>query len=216
MIGHAELVLLVDALEEGVLLVTARAVIVHRNRVAEALLRAGDLLRDAMGAVGCHMPGDTGRLRRAIGDAAAGAACAGGQLLAVHRPAGGHPLTVRVVAVRGGGGVPAPGQPAAALLVSDPDRLAPAPAGHLRELYGLTPAEARVAAAVLDLEPLDDIAGRLAVSVNCIRIHLQHVFEKTDTHRQAELVRLLMAHRLPSPVATAAALPARARSASAR
>jgi len=37
------------------------------------------------------------------------------------------------------------------------------------------------------------IASELSVSFATVRTHLQHVFEKTGTHRQGELVRLLMA-----------------------
>jgi DNA-binding CsgD family transcriptional regulator len=194
MIESAELILLIDQLEQGVLLVTGRAVVLHLNRMAEALLRSGVLRRDAAGAVACPVPEDTRRLRRSVGEVAAGAA-GDERRLVIHRLEGSHPLSMRVVGVHAGGG---PDHPAAAVLVSDPERLAAPAEAHLRELYGLTPAEARVAAAVLDTEPLQHIADRLAVSVNAIRIHLQHVFDKTGTHRQAELVRLLMAHRLPA------------------
>jgi hypothetical protein len=31
-----------------------------------------------------------------------------------------------------------------------------------------------------------------------VRTHLQRTFEKTDTRRQSELMRLLLAHRLPA------------------
>lgn len=198
MIGRMQLVLLVDWLEQGILLVTARATVVHVNRVAEILLRSGDLLRSAGGAVACHLPDETRRLRRLVREASAEVApTVGGRLLVVHRRSLGRPLSVLVAPLLGDG-APLPGQPAAALLVSDPDRALPAAEDHLRELYGLTLAEARVAGAVLATERLQDIADRLAVSLSAIRIHLQRVFEKTGTHRQAELVRLLMAHRLPA------------------
>jgi DNA-binding CsgD family transcriptional regulator len=39
---------------------------------------------------------------------------------------------------------------------------------------------------------LRDIADELSVSYQTVRTHLQHIFDKTDTHRQAELVRLLL------------------------
>ncbi|MEV6325562.1 LuxR C-terminal-related transcriptional regulator [Nocardia sp. NPDC051787] len=55
----------------------------------------------------------------------------------------------------------------------------------------MTAAEARVAAATLRGEGLRPIAEELAVSVNTARTHLQHVFHKTGTHRQVELVRVL-------------------------
>lgn len=36
------------------------------------------------------------------------------------------------------------------------------------------------------------ISDELSVSLATVRTHLQHVFDKTETHRQAELVRLLL------------------------
>lgn len=62
----------------------------------------------------------------------------------------------------------------------------------LRRLYRLTQAEARIAACVLHGENLQLIAEHLEVTLSTVRIHLQRVFEKTGTHRQADLVRLLM------------------------
>ena len=40
---------------------------------------------------------------------------------------------------------------------------------------------------------LTPISEELSVSIATVKTHLQHVFDKTDTHRQAELVRLLTA-----------------------
>jgi DNA-binding CsgD family transcriptional regulator len=40
---------------------------------------------------------------------------------------------------------------------------------------------------------LAPISDELSLSVSTVKTHLQHVFEKTGTHRQAELVRLLLA-----------------------
>ena len=45
---------------------------------------------------------------------------------------------------------------------------------------------------VLDGTGLVPIAEELAMSLATVRTHMQHVFDKTDTHRQAELVRLLL------------------------
>jgi DNA-binding CsgD family transcriptional regulator len=62
----------------------------------------------------------------------------------------------------------------------------------LRRRYGLTKAEADVALRVLDGTGLAPIAEELSISLSTVRTHLRHVFAKTDTHRQAELVRLLL------------------------
>jgi DNA-binding CsgD family transcriptional regulator len=55
----------------------------------------------------------------------------------------------------------------------------------------LTPAEEKVALRVLCGHGLQYAADELHVGTSTVRVHLQRVFEKTGTHRQAELVRLL-------------------------
>jgi DNA-binding CsgD family transcriptional regulator len=112
----------------------------------------------------------------------------------------GAPAALPVLVAPLRGARPAPtGPPATAIvLVADPEAAAPAPGAPLRELYGLTGAEARVAAALLDHERLANVAAALRVSLATVRTLLQRAFEKTDTHRQADLVRLMLAHRSPA------------------
>ena len=100
----------------------------------------------------------------------------------------------------------------AILLVADPEQVRPAADGHLRALYGLTKAEARVAQTLLDADRLADVADSLGVTLSTVRTHLQRAFDKTDTRRQSELVRLLLAHRLPAipPLANGALAASRA------
>jgi DNA-binding CsgD family transcriptional regulator len=59
----------------------------------------------------------------------------------------------------------------------------------------LTATEAEVALRISRGISLKQISDELSVSYETIRTHVQHVFDKTDTHRQGELVRLLLAHR---------------------
>ena len=43
------------------------------------------------------------------------------------------------------------------------------------------------------IEPMQ-MAEQLSVSITTIRTHLQRLFDKTGTRRQAELVRLVLTH----------------------
>ena len=61
----------------------------------------------------------------------------------------------------------------------------------LQELFGLTPAEASLAARIPGSRGLQALSDDLGLSLSTVRTHLQRVFEKTGTHRQAELVQLL-------------------------
>jgi DNA-binding CsgD family transcriptional regulator len=83
--------------------------------------------------------------------------------------------------------------PTALVLIVDPEKEPEPELQALRRLYGLTSTEAEIALRVLDGAGLGPIAEELSVSLATVRTHLQHVFDKTHTHRQAELVRLLLA-----------------------
>ena len=61
----------------------------------------------------------------------------------------------------------------------------------LQKIFGLTPAEAKLAVLISQGEPLADIAEDFHVSMATARKQLASVFQKTRTHRQADLVALL-------------------------
>jgi DNA-binding CsgD family transcriptional regulator len=61
----------------------------------------------------------------------------------------------------------------------------------IETLFGLTKAEAALAAALASGETLRDYADASRRSLNTVKTHLKSVFAKTGTTRQAELVRLL-------------------------
>lgn len=63
----------------------------------------------------------------------------------------------------------------------------------IREVAGLTPAEARLCCALGSKRGLREAAVALGISYETARTHLRTVFEKTETHSQADLLRLLEA-----------------------
>ena len=82
--------------------------------------------------------------------------------------------------------------PAAFVLLTDPDRGASRPAWMLRKLYGLTAAEIAMAERLLKGDTPEQAAVALKVKLSTARFHLRALFQKTDTRRQSELVRLLL------------------------
>jgi DNA-binding CsgD family transcriptional regulator/PAS domain-containing protein len=65
------------------------------------------------------------------------------------------------------------------------------------QLYGFTPSEARVLAEIIDQGGLGQIATRLGVSRRTVQTHLEHLFGKTGSKRQADLVKLVAGHQSP-------------------
>jgi len=79
----------------------------------------------------------------------------------------------------------------AVVVLVDPDHRPVPPGDHLRTLFGLTPAEVRLAVALASGTALDECAVALEISRETARSQLKRVFGKTGTQRQAELVALL-------------------------
>lgn len=63
--------------------------------------------------------------------------------------------------------------------------------------YAFTPAEARVVQALLCGCTIGSIARRLGIAEATVKTHLQHVFDKTDTRRQVDLVKRIADHAPP-------------------
>lgn len=65
----------------------------------------------------------------------------------------------------------------------------------LIDAHGLTPAEARIAVALTEGQPLAQIAADFGVSRTTVAFHMRNIFQKTGTSRQAALVSLLLKSR---------------------
>jgi DNA-binding CsgD family transcriptional regulator len=81
------------------------------------------------------------------------------------------------------------GEAAVVMLIVPPASTATTLAA-LQRLYGLTTAEARVLASLLDDRRPREIAHDLGIAITTVRSHLKALFAKTCTRRQSELVAL--------------------------
>jgi DNA-binding CsgD family transcriptional regulator len=66
------------------------------------------------------------------------------------------------------------------------------PVSHFEQVFGLSKAEAQLAALLAAGEELRSAAGQLRITYGTARTRLAQIFQKTDTRRQVELVRLLL------------------------
>jgi DNA-binding CsgD family transcriptional regulator len=77
------------------------------------------------------------------------------------------------------------------LMIYEPHADRRVPKRILRELYGLSDAEADLTLLLFAGESLEAASQRLHISVNTAKTHLHHVFIKCDVHSQGELLQLL-------------------------
>jgi DNA-binding CsgD family transcriptional regulator/PAS domain-containing protein len=188
-----------DRLPFAVILVDERGRIVSQNQAATDLFAGADGLTARCGRLWAAHPTDQAALDRLIRGAAVtanGQGVDGGGAVALRRPSLRRPLGVLVMPIPRRGSaftldIGAP-SPAALIIVTDPEAMPQTPVAILQRLYGLTPAEAGLARALAAGRSLHEYADAARVTSETARWRLKQVLAKTDTHRQAELVRLLL------------------------
>jgi DNA-binding CsgD family transcriptional regulator len=79
------------------------------------------------------------------------------------------------------------------VFITDPDATQLPSADRLQALYDLTNAEARVALELATGVGPKEVAHQLGVSLPTVKTHTQSIFQKTRVHKQAELVRVVLA-----------------------
>ena len=82
-------------------------------------------------------------------------------------------------------------EPPIAVFVIDLDEAPKAKVETIAAAFNLTPAEARLAFAVLNHTPLKQYAAKTGISFHTARAQMRALLEKTDTHRQADFVHKL-------------------------
>lgn len=82
-------------------------------------------------------------------------------------------------------------QAVAALFVRPASIELPTPIGAVASLYGLSNSEVRVLYSLMETSGAAEVAAVLGISEATVRTHLRHLFDKTGTNRQADLVRLV-------------------------
>jgi len=87
--------------------------------------------------------------------------------------------------------------------VQDPILMPPFPGEAFAKLYGLTGSELRVLLAMAPGLSVKEAADMLGISETTAKTHLQHVYFKTRTSKQTELVHLFMSSTPPVQSATA-------------
>lgn len=189
---------LMQSLSEAILIVDGQCHPIFLNRAAERLLAEGDPLMLAHGMLAAGSGADTGKLRQRV---AAAAGCGGNSstgsasTIAVTCRSDAPPMLLQIrpiahSAIYGGGRKHVVAVFAGTTAMTDT-------ANRLHDLYHLTPAEARLAALILRGYSLHAAACTLHVSDNTARTHMKRIYDKTETHRQVDFIRLVAGGAMP-------------------
>ncbi|CAM3350615.1 hypothetical protein JHFBIEKO_5580 [Methylobacterium mesophilicum] len=173
----------VEHFEEGVAVLAPCGRVLFLNCAARAMV-LGVPLRLVDGHLRAGAPNDTAALRRMV----SGCAVTGsGSIRLVSED---KTLLIAASAL-----APTPygtAEPAVLLRLIDPATIRLPGKDMLQVQFGLTPAEAAFALEMLAGNDLVASASHRGITLHTARVHLRRIFEKTETRRQAAMIRLLL------------------------
>lgn len=187
-----------DRLKFGVVLLNGDMQVLHLNRAAQSVVDRGDgIFLDAERKLESNADaGRPQRLSRWLAAAGNTPAEKQGHFLEEWRASGNgarRRYTIQCAAVAS----PSPWtarqeEVRHVAFIIDPAALKLPDASRLETLFGLTPAQARVALEFSAGGTYAQVARRLRVTVHTVRSHIREIYVKTRVNREAELVRLVL------------------------
>lgn len=184
-----------DQLPANVLLVSRECRLVFANLGARRLLALHDGLLVAGPFLTASDPATNAVLKRAVVQALG--VMGNNQLtVGVERPSGCAPFEVTVLQLNAAPtaiGRFMADERIAMLVIRQTDPGIAVDQASVMHYFGLTGKEGDVAVLMCRGHGLRVIAGMLGMSYNTVRYHLRHIFEKTSSNRQSDLVRRIIA-----------------------
>lgn len=182
-----------DVLAMPTLLFDEHGRVVHVNRSGEAILNErrdcwveGGHVFTRNAVVTRHINRElTNAIRASHGDIAS----APNEVVVLQRP-GGMPLSFMLTPLNLAGRASSHG--AALMFIFDPEKVPTPTTEVVKRLFGLSRAEAELAVALCCGKTLEDAAQERGTSTHTTRTQLKHIFHKTGTKRQTDLVAMLL------------------------
>jgi len=185
---EAMLAALVDRLRTGVILCDGAGRIAWTNKAGVRMVEQGNHLSLINNRLHAGSPVDKPVLARLLSVRKAGRA-GHGIMLGTIGSAARSPVQILSISTNGGTAADLADNDMIALLLMKPGDTAGLSEAAISELFGLTLAEARLAVALCHGMSVSDYADARGISVGTARVQLKQALAKTQTHRQADLVR---------------------------
>jgi DNA-binding CsgD family transcriptional regulator/PAS domain-containing protein len=206
----------VETLDVAMVSLNSRGRILRMTPAARRILEASDGLRHERGMLRAEIPAEQAKLARLIAGAAATGSGHGteyaerfscatspeGNGKPRYTPPSGGALSISRRAPRAAlqlvltpfssSTLFVEDRPAALVFIADPESAMVPRSSVLRTLYALSPTEARLADLLAQGFDLTQAAERMRITIGTARFHSKTVFRKTGTHRQTQLVRLVL------------------------
>jgi DNA-binding NarL/FixJ family response regulator len=183
----------VEQLSIGVIVINDHGRVVEINPVAERIVAGNDGITVGQSRVVLGRAFEAVKFEAHLANVLSQAHTKAMARMLVGRPGGKRPYSLTLVP---SARYPASlGRTYALVLISDPDAGIPSEA-ELAELFGLSPAESRLAVALARGKKLPEVAAAAGVQMTTLRTQMQSIYRKVGVERQSDLL-LILSHGFP-------------------
>jgi DNA-binding CsgD family transcriptional regulator len=181
-----------DRYPHAFLLTDAECRVLYANKAAREIAESRDGIAIEAGGISVGSAKQHAIFREALGFISS---CRDASMrrMEVPRPSRKQPYRLMLMPVQALGASPlGVSLPAVSVLIVDRDSQPGPDLAALRELFSLTPAEARVTGQLALGRSVEEIAAQASISVETVRTHIKRTLSKTGTERQGELISLIL------------------------
>lgn len=192
-LSRSERAVMIDTVEQfavGTVLLDSSFAVLKVNEVAASILAEADGMVLADGHI-VLSDTDANRAFNAVLTETREAPAGARTLFPVERPSGRGDIMVIAQPIPTPDFMHAGAVPVVALLITDPARKRQIDGTTLCRLFGLTPTEGAISAALANGASVGEAAQQLGIADNTVRAHLRSVFSKLGVNRQLQLVHLI-------------------------
>jgi DNA-binding CsgD family transcriptional regulator len=181
-----------DRYPQAFLLTDENGRVMFANAAGQEILKSRDGLKLEGQRLRASSPKESHQLRSAIHELAADPRLPL-QRITVTRPSFRSPYCLLVMPAQSSGVIPlGVSQPAVAILVIASETPSATDPTLLKQVFSLTPADARVTTLLVGGLNFEEVSEALNISYETVRTHVRRVLAKTSTTRQGELISLVL------------------------
>jgi DNA-binding CsgD family transcriptional regulator len=184
---HAYLEQALDSLNQALIILNDRQQVVYMTAHAAIILAENDGLTTRNGELSASLNPEDLQLRSCL-DALCSTEGVAKEELRIHRPSGKRPYKLRINALQAAANPTDVNPNGALVIIQDLHANHQAWFDRLRERYKLTPRECECTVLLAEGNTIAEVAERMEISMQTLRQHLKHAFQKSGTHKQHELV----------------------------
>lgn len=193
--SSSERAVMLDATEQfaiGTILLDADFNVLKLNEVAASILAEADGLKISGQRIVLSQPARNKEFRALLAEVRM-APTATRRLFTIERLSGRPEITAVIQPVPVHTFMHSALTPVLAIFLTDPSRSRVIEGAVVSKLFGLTPTEGNIAAALANGLSVSDVAQQLGIAENTVRAHLRSIFPKIGIKRQTQLVNIIHA-----------------------